>query len=550
MESVELERVRELFSRRRWADAYDLLSRADERTSLGSEDLELLGRAAYMLGRDDDYVDGLERAHRVHVEAGDRPRAARCAFWIGHNLVFRGQMAPARGWFARAQRLLDHEDTDCVEHGYVRIATLLEHLFSGDAEGAQSVAAEIVEIGRRFDDKDLIALATMEQGHALVRQGQVAEGLRLVDETMIAVTLGELSPIVAGIVYCNTITFCRSMFELRRAREWTAALTRWCDDQPQMVAHNGQCLVHRAEILALEGRWPDTLDELRCVEEQYAEGALNRLALGDAAYQRGEVNRLRGEFQQAESAYQDASQKGKQPQPGLALLRLAQDRTGDAAAAMRRAMAETTRWTDRAALLPAYVEIMLVVDDTGAARSACRELEQIAARQDSEVLRARSAQANGATSLAQGDSEAALIDLRLAWRIWQELGAPHDAARARVKIALCCRALGDEDTATLELQAARRVFTELGARPDLARLDSLTRTSVPDDMHGLSAREIEVLRLVGEGRSNKQVAAELVISEHTVARHLQNVFMKLNVSSRTAASAFAYEHGLIGDGQD
>lgn len=551
VEQVELERGRELFALRRWAEAYESLSRADDGNSLGPGDVELLARTSYMLGRDDGYVEGLERAHHAHLKAGNGPRAALCAFWIGHNLAFRGEMAPARGWFARGQRLLDREGTDRVEHGYLQLATLFEHLFSSDAASAEAVARGIIEIAERFGDPDLAALGMMEQGHALVRLGETDQGLRLVDETMIAVTTGELSPIVAGIVYCNTITFCRSRFEVRRAREWTVALTRWCGEQPQMVAHNGQCLVHRAEMMTLEGRWPDALDELHRLEGRYTDGVLNKLALGDAAYQRAEVQRLRGEFEQAEAAFREASERGRQPQPGLALLRLAQGRHDDAAGAIRRAVAETTRWPDRAVLLPSYVRIMIRVKDTDAARSACRELQEIAARHDSESLQANAWHATGATALAVGDPEAALLALRQAWQALEELGAIHEAALARVQIGLCCRAMGDEDSAILEWAAARHVFAEIGAAPDLAELVDQAGLTGPVERHGLTSRELEVMRLVAAGLSNRDVASQLFISEHTVARHLQNIFSKLDVSSRTEASAFAHEHGLLGvRGQD
>ena len=245
----------------------------------------------------------------------------------------------------------------------------------------------------------------------------------------------------------------------------------------------------------------------------------------------------------AEEAYREASRHGLEPQPGLALLRLDEGDGDAAAAAIRRAWRETAGRLARAALLPAYVEIMLAAGDVDEARAACGELDETAARQGSDALAAWSAHASGATALAEGDPEAALIALRRAWRLWNELGAPYEAARVRVQVGLACRALGDEDTAALELEAAREVFAGLGAAPDLARLDPLVagRTRAA----GLSPRELEVLRLVAAGRSNREIAAALVISEHTVARHVQNIFAKLGVSSRTAASAFAYEHHLV-----
>jgi DNA-binding CsgD family transcriptional regulator len=542
---AELEQGRESYAKRRWVDAFESLAAADLATPLGPEDLELLARSAYMLGRDADYVSGLERAHHTYLECGRPLRAVRCAWWIGHNFLFRGETGPARGWFGRAQRLLEREPRECVERGYVLIAVLLDHVFGGDHEAAHATAVEIAGIGERFGDLDLVAMGLMEQGHAQVRQGRTEHGLRLVDETMVAVTTGELSPIVAGIVYCNTIAFCQGVYELRRAREWTAALTRWCAQQPDMVAHNGLCLVHRAQLMTLGGAWPDALAELRRLGERFTEGVLNQRALGDAAYQLGEVNRLQGQFEAAEAAYRRASRFGREPQPGLALLRLAEGNRDAAAAAIRRAVGEITQPLKRAALLPAYVEIMLVVGDVEAARSACRELDEIAERQGTDLLGAMAAQARGELTLAEGEAQAALVALRRACRAWQDLDAPHEAARCRVLLGLICRSLGDHDTAELELEAARGVFAELGAAPALTWVDSVTGRAAPADDQGLTVREIEVLRLVAAGKTNREIASALVISERTVARHLQNIYAKLRVSSRTAASAFAFEHDLV-----
>src|SRR5262245_46197037 len=368
-----LESGRKSYARCVWREAYESLRRADESSPLPAADLELLARSAYMLGHDEEYRSGLERAHHAYLDNGDAPRAARWAWWIGHNLLFHGESAPARGWFARGRRLLEGENRDCVEQGYLLVPTLLQHVFGGDPGAAFDTAVEIAAIGERFGDHDLVSIALMEQGHALVRQGRTAAGLQLVDETMVAVTAGELSPIVAGIVYCNTIAFCRDVYELRRAREWTAALTRWCEQQPDMVAHRGLCLVHRAEIMTLGGAWPEALEEAREVAGRFTEGALNQRALGHAAYRQAELHRLRGEVRTAESLYREASRLGREPQPGLALLRLLQGKRDTAAAAVRRAMSETTAPLRRAALLPAYVEIMLAVGDVDAARNACRE---------------------------------------------------------------------------------------------------------------------------------------------------------------------------------
>ena len=361
-----LEQGRGSYARGDWQDAFDAL-RANGQEPLAPGDLELLARSAYMLGLDDEYRGALELAYHAYRDAPDASRAARCAWWIGHNLLFLGQSAPARGWFARGRRLLEREDRDSVERGYLLIPTLLERCGQGDFEAAHATAAEIAEIGERFRDHDLVALALMEKGNALVRQGWTEDGLRLADETMVAVTAGELSPVVAGIVYCNMIAFCRDVFELRRAREWTVALTRWCEQQREMVAHKGLCLVHRAEIMTLGGAWQDALEEARRVSEQFTRGVLNRRALGHAAYRQAEVHRL-----------------------------------------------------------------------------------------------------------------------------WTRVPAP----------------VGESD-------------------------------------HGLTPRELEVLRLIARGKSNREIAGALVISERTVARHVQSIFAKLRVSLRSSASVFAAENDLL-----
>ena len=426
----ELERGRECYAKGAWTDAYESFVRADRVAPLGPEDLELLARSAYMLGRDDDYVSGLERAHQAHLNAGATLPAVRSAFWIGHNLLFRGESVRATGWFARGERLLEQEQ-DCVERGYLLIPVWLEQMGRGDYEAGHATALEAAVIGERFHDADLVWLAVDEQGRALVNQGRVSEGLRLVDEVLVVANAGELSPIVTGIVYCNTIAFCRSVYELGHAREWTAALTRWCESQPEMVAHNGLCLVHRAEIMQMQGAWGDALAEARRAAERFTEGVLNHLACGKAFYRQGEVHRLRGALDEAEEAYREASRLGSETQPGLALLRLAQGNSDAAAAAIRRAASEATKPLQRAALLPAYIAIMLAIGEVGEAGSACRELEQIAQRQGSEALVAMSAQARGAVALAEGDAHASLVALRSAQQAWQQLESPYEVALVR-----------------------------------------------------------------------------------------------------------------------
>ncbi|HET6869695.1 MAG TPA: LuxR C-terminal-related transcriptional regulator [Solirubrobacteraceae bacterium] len=540
----ELGRGREAHAGERWAEGYDSLVAADRSDGLGAADLELLATCAYMLGRVEDYFRCLERAYQAYLREGSALAAVRCAFWIGVHLAQRGEMGGAGGWLGRAQGLLDREEADRVEAGYLLLPRVFEQEGSGDLEAASVTATEAAAIGERFGDSDLFALAAHEHGHILIRLGRPAEGLVLLDAAMVLVTAGELSPVVSGIVYCGVILACRDAHELGRAREWTAALSAWCERQPDLVAFTGRCLVHRAEIMQLGGDWPAALEEARRAKERCLRGE-NPKAAGDACYQRGEVHRLRGEFTAAEEAYREASAHGREPQPGLALLRLAEGNVEAAAASIRRVLVEADEPGKRAAVLPGYIEIMLAVDELEAALDACRELSALAAAYERSALGATALRARGALELARGDPRAALAALRRAAAAWQQLEAPYEAARVRELLGLACRELGDEDAVTLELGAARDAFERLGAAPDLARLSTLLDIVGASDSHGLTERELEVLRLVAAGKSNREIAGELVISEHTVARHLQNIFAKLGLSSRTAASAFAFEHHLV-----
>jgi tetratricopeptide (TPR) repeat protein len=472
-----LERGRQSYARRAWTDAYESLVEADQRTPLGAGDLELLATAAYMLGRDDAYVSALERAHHAYLRGGGPLRAVRCGFWLGVSFALRGEMGPATGWLGRAQRLVEREEDDCVEQGYLLLAGVFRHAAAGDWDAAYATAAEAAAVGERFGEPDLTALALFEQGRALTKRERAEDGLALLDEAMVSVTAGELSPIVTGLVYCAVIAACQEAYAMRRAQEWTAALTHWCEQQPDMLAFTGRCLVHRAELMQLQGSWHDALEEARRACERLAR-EMNQLWTAHAFYQQAEIHRLRGEFAAARQAYTEVSQCGSEPQPGLSLLRLAEGNHDAAAAAIRRALGETSERLKRARLLPACVEILLVAGDAEEARRICHELDAIAADYGSSMLSAIAAHARGAVDLVEGDASAALIPLREAWQGWHELEVPYEAARARVLIGLACRALGDDDTAKLEFGSARRTFEELGAAPDLARLDSLVGRTV------------------------------------------------------------------------
>ena len=538
----DVERGRDAYRRRAWGEAWRELSRADQRTPLDVEDLERLAISAYLIGRETEFHGYLERAHHAHLTNDEPSRAARCAFWLGITLLFRGETGQSNGWLARAQRLV--EGRDCVECGYLMVPLVEQQLHQGQVDLAQATAANAVQIGERFDDADLAACARHQLGRLLLARQQIPAGLALLDEAMLPATRGELSPVMTGLLYCSVIAACTQVYALARAREWTGALAQWCDEQPEMAAFTGACLVHRAEIMQLRGAWPDAMVEVeRACERISQSGRLRPPA--EALYRKAELHRVRGEFAEAEAAYEDTNRAGSEPQPGLALLRLDEGRIDAAAVAIRRVIGTTTDRLQRAGLLPAHVEIMLTAGDVDAARSACGELADLAAAFDSEVLHAIAAHAHGAVQLALGHARAALGPLRHAFALWRRLEAPYEAARTRVLMGLACRLLGDEEAGRLELDAARAVFEQLGAAPQIARLDALGERAAPAPRHPLSVREFQVLRLVAAGKSNKAIAGELSLSERTIDRHVSNIYTKLGVSSRAAATAYAYDHKLL-----
>ncbi|MCK6210298.1 helix-turn-helix transcriptional regulator [Georgenia sp. EYE_87] len=532
--------------RQDWSAAYNDLSAADGEGVLSARGLRDLGIAAWMLGADDEGCRYLGDAYRAFRDAGLPDDAGRCAFWVGMNLVYRGHHAEGGGWFGRVQRLVP-ESGDGVVAGYLRVAGALDALYAGRAREALEGSTAAHAIGERERDADLAALGLTGRGQALIRLGRTAEGVAALDEVMLAVTEGQVSDIPTGVTYCTVIGVCHLRFDLRRAEEWTAALGRWCDRQPDLVPFRGECLVHRSQVLQHQGDWPAARAE--------AERAVQRLldpeeqpALGTAFCQLAELQRLGGDLEAAERSYRRAHEHGHDPQPGLALLRLAEGDAGTAAAALRRALEEAPDPLARCVLLPAGVEVFLEADDVDAADRAAVELGEHAAGDACPPwLAALAARANGAVLLARDETAAAAAELRRAVGLWRDLRAPYEEATTRLLLARARRAAGDEEAAGLDLEAARAVLARLGARTDLAR------TEHPDGAYaaggraagGLTAREVEVLRLVATGRTNRAIAHELRLSEKTVARHLSNIFTKLDVQSRAAATAYAYERHLV-----
>ncbi len=538
-----LDRGRAAFDRSLWAEAFAGLSVANRDMDLTPDDFERLAVAAHLVGEDEASAAAWEQAHRQLLDRGEVARAVRSAFWLVFGLFHRGEMARAGGWLARAQRLLDDHRLDCVERGYLLVPVATRTMTAGDPATAHDIFGRAAELGTRFGEPDLVTLGRLGQGRTLIQMGRAAEGLSLLDEAMIAVVTEEVSALVAGKVYCTVILACQEAFDLRRAHEWTAALSDWCDGQPDVVPFRGQCLVHRSEITQLHGEWSKAMGEVQRARERLSDPP-RQPALGMAYYQQGELHRLRGEFAGAEEAYSEAARWGREPHPGLALLWLAQGKVEASAAAIRRVV-DGTQALNRATMLPAYVEIMLAADDGGAARAAADELAALAADLDAPLLEAMSAAATGTVLLEEGDPRAALEALHRACACWRELEAPYECAHARVLVGLACRSLGDQRTGDLELAAARQVFQELGAAPDRERVEALLGAAPRRPPGGPTARELEVLRRVAKGRTNGEIAAELSLSQHTVRRHLQNLFRRLGVSSRAAATAYALEHDLI-----
>ncbi|GAA4286562.1 LuxR C-terminal-related transcriptional regulator [Georgenia daeguensis] len=547
----QLDRGRRAYARREWGEAYASIAAAGAEAALPPEDLFRLATSAMLLGRDGEADDLLAASYRGFLGDARPDRASRCAFWAGMSLLNRGQAARGAGWLSLAQRLVDAGAGE-VERAYLAVATARQAMLagsdaaagSGDADRAGELAAAALETGERAGDRDLTALARLTLGAWDVMRGRSARGLATLDEVMVDVTTGGVSAVPAGIVYCAVIELCTASMDLPRAREWTTALTRWCDAQPDLVLFRGECLVNRARLMRLRGSWDDALAEAGRAVTRLSDPPGQRGA-GEAWYELGEVLRLRGDLEEAEAAYRSADVHGYEPQPGLSLLRLAQGRTTDAAAAVRRVRAEAGPHA-AVPLLAAAAEILLADGDLDGAARAAAELAAVRGGTGG-MLTALADRAAGEVLLAQGRARAALEPLRRSWAAWVRLDVPYEVARARLLLARAGCAVGDEDGARLELESACQAFERLGAGPDLAvaRADLGRLAPGVPRVVGLTDREVEVLRLVATGRTNRAIAAELFLSEKTVARHLSNIFDKLDLPSRAAATAYAYEHGLV-----
>jgi ATP/maltotriose-dependent transcriptional regulator MalT len=542
-EAVALERGRAAFARSAWREAYESLSAAAQDAALLPDDLEQLGKAAYLVGKDEECAEALTRLHHACLEHGQIEGAVGAAFWLGFSLVGKGEHARGSGWLMRAQRLLEEGKLESVYQGYLLFPLAQRNIVSGDPGSAVAILQQVLDIAVRFGDRSLVALARHAQGRALIKMGQPRQGVALLDEAMVSIEAGDVSPLIAGMVYCSLLEACKELYDIRRAQEWTSSLSRWCEAQPDLVPFRGQCLIRRSELMQFYGDWDNALLEAQRARARLSEPP-PQAAAGAAWYQEAELLRLRGEFTDAEQAYRAASMSSRKARPGLALLRLAQGQI-DAAVACAQGLLEEAEPDVRPEVLAAWAQISLAVGDAKSARDAANELAQIATQTDAPLLSALAAYADASTLAAEGDPKGAMTAARRAWMLFQEVEAPYHAARARIVVGWAARALGDHDAAAMEWDAARLAFEQLGAWPDVTSIDRLVRTTTRENASGLTSREVQVLRLLAQGKTNKAIAGELFIAEKTVHRHVSNIFLKLDLSTRAAATAYAYQHGLV-----
>jgi len=538
--ATDIDRARDAVARGSWAEAYGLLRSMDP-AQLTGRDLESLADAAWWMSRRDDSIAARQKAYAAYAASSQDARASFMAVRLCVEHFQRRESAVAGGWLMRAQRHL-REHPECPEHGFLAVIESTVARFTGDLDRSIERARDATEIGHRVAHRDVIAVGIHAEGLALIASGRVSEGVSLLDEAMTSVLAGELSAFFTGVVYCDVIEACLQLGDVRRAGEWSEAARAWCETVPPESPFWALCRVNRAELAILRGAWSEAEAEAAIASEEL--GRIDPADSGSAWYLVGEARRRAGNLLAAEDAFAEARRLGFDPQPGWALLRLGQRKTDQAAGALRAALAaEQGNPFRRAYLLGAMVEVSIAAGDRDEASAAADKLEALADRFGAATVRAVADTSRGVVQLAGGDAAGARDVLRRACAQWQDVRLPYEAARARASYGEAVRAAGDEEAGRAELRAARDALARLGATGDVATVDALLgeRAELPA---GLTEREAEVLRLVAAGRSNRDIASELVISEHTVARHVQNIFAKLGVSSRSAATAFAFEHGL------
>lgn len=540
--ALALESGRTAVARGRWREACERLAEAGAASpdGLAPIDLERYATALLLRGRTDEAVAAMTAACDLHLAAADTVGASRAAGWLALELLEIGDLSLSGHWMARGLRLVAQLEGEAAVGGRVALVpAALTGLFVGDFDEAMRKFDEIAAIAARAGDRELAAHAAFGLGKCLTTLGRTAEGLVSLDRALAAVRAGDVSPLWTCVFLRVLLDVAHESFDLRRAQEWTAVFAQWCGAQPELISYSGQCEAYRAQLLLLHGD-ADAASEAATAAEE-------RLRAGDftagyvANYQLAEVRRLRGEFRAADEHYRRAAATGWDPQPGWALLRVAQGEPGAAQTMLRRAVAGADEGTRRR-LLPALVEVELAAGDLEAARRAARDLRGLRPGESVPLLAATIESADARLALAEDDATGALEAAGSAASSWAALDIPYEAARCRVLRAQAHLALGRADAAAADLDAAGRVFAQLGARPALAEVDRLLgRRSTG----ALTEREVEILRLVSTGLTNRGVAERLTLSEKTVARHLSNIFAKLGISSRSAATSYAYEHGLV-----
>jgi class 3 adenylate cyclase len=461
-----LREARAAVERSQWQLAFDAFTAADAQSPLGVDDLERAALAAMWTFQSDPYIDLMQRAFGLHLAAGDVPRAVPLALELCMENGRRGRLSVAIGWAERAERLAE-DLKPCAQVGHVialRGIIALDVLHDNDE--ALVLYEEALALGRQFNDADLTAHSLVGSGTALVRLGRLSEGMRRVDEAMIDAVSGLLSSVATARVYCGTISLCQALGDIRRAFEWTQEASS-CATRPGMGDYPGDCQMHRAEIMRIRGDWSGAESQLREVMDALGTWSVGHV--GQAWYELGEIARRRGDLRAAADAYRNAELHEKRPQPGLALMHLAQGDDALAAAQLRAAIAETAD-TDPMAiaeLLPAAVEIALSCGEIDHAEAAADRLASLVDVYDTVLLQARAATARAAVLLTKRDSEAAINACRTAIGLWRDAGAPYEAAQAQHLLAQAATLLGDREIASVELDAATAVFEGLGARLDL-----------------------------------------------------------------------------------